>query len=414
MTDAGELTLDAEALPELLSPTLEQIPEKLTDQKTQMEERHLDMLVNKETTDILRLRAAITKHLRDHFHSNQFLEMQTPILADNAGGAIARPFKTKATEFSDRDLALRIAPELWLKRLVVGGMDKVFEIGPAFRNEGIDGTHNPEFTTCEFYSAYSNLHDLIQQTEGILYTMASECQRLISTQLTSLPEIDTDKFRGPFRQIEFIPGLEEAIGVRFPKLSAEGALPELLAVLKLAGVDLGGEAPRSLHKLLDKLGGIYLEPKSFEEPIFLTNHPVCMSPLAKGFLCPKTYQLVSARAELFVGGRELANMYEEENDPAEQRRKMMAHRRLVNKPNGEMGLRPERRSDNEDNLYEEEEDEEVPPVDQAFLRALEFGLPPTGGWGCGVERLVMLFSGTDRISDCLSFGTLRNVVNRKQ
>ncbi|KAK0384048.1 hypothetical protein NLU13_8137 [Sarocladium strictum] len=409
LTDAGELTLEAESLPQLLSPTLEQIPDKLSDSKTKREERHLDMLVNKQTTDVLRLRAAITKHLRDHFHSNQFLEMQTPILADNAGGAIARPFKTRATEFSEKELALRIAPELWLKRLVVGGIDKVFEIGPAFRNEGIDGTHNPEFTTCEFYSAYSNLAELIQQTEHIMFGIASECQKLISTDLTALPEIDVEMFRGPYKQVEFLPGLEEAIGIRFPNLSAEGALPELIAVLKLAGVDLGGDTPRSLHKLLDRLGAIYLEPMSFDEPIFITNHPACMSPLAKGFLCPKTYQLVSARAELFVGGRELANMYEEENDPAEQSRKMNAHRRLVNKPGGDIALRPENTQDLEEF---EEVDEEIPPVDQAFLRSLEYGLPPTGGWGCGVERLVMLFSGTDRISDCLSFGTLRNVVNR--
>jgi lysyl-tRNA synthetase class 2 len=409
LTDAGELTLEAESLPKLLSPTMEQIPEKLTDSKTKREERHLDMLVNKQTTDILRLRASITKHLRDHFHSNQFLEMQTPILADNAGGAIARPFKTRATEFSDKELALRIAPELWLKRLVVGGIDKVFEIGPAFRNEGIDGTHNPEFTTCEFYSAYSNISELIQQTELIMSTMATECQKLISTDLTTLPEINVEKFRGPYKQVEFLPSLEKALGIRFPNLSAEGALPELIAVLKLAGIDLQGETPRSLHKLLDKLGAIYLEPMSFEEPIFITNHPACMSPLAKGFLCTKTYQLVSARAELFVGGRELANMYEEENDPAEQSRKMNAHRRLINKPSGEIALRRENAGDLEE---PEEIDEEIPPVDQAFLRSLEYGLPPTGGWGCGVERLVMLFSGTDRISDCLSFGTLRNVVNR--
>ena len=249
----------------------------------------------------------------------------------------------------------------------------------------------------------------------ILHTMAVECQKQISTDLTSLPSIDTEKFKGPYRQIEFLPGLEEAIGVRFPNLSAEGALPELIAVLKLAGVDLSGDTPKSLHKLLDRLGAMYLEPKSFEEPVFLTNHPVCMSPLAKGFMCPKTYQLVSARAELFVGGRELANMYEEENDPNEQKRKMMAHRRLVNKPDGTVAIRKEKITDNDQETFDEEEvDDETPPVDQAFLRALEFGLPPTGGWGCGVERLVMLFSGTDRISDCLSFGTLRNVVSGRK
>ncbi|OAQ76147.1 lysyl-tRNA synthetase [Purpureocillium lilacinum] len=412
-TNSGEPTLEARQLPELLSPSMEQIPEKLTDAKTRMQERHVDMLVNREVVDVLRLRAEITKHMRDHFHSKRFLEFQTPILAENAGGAVARPFVTRATEFRNKDLALRIAPELWLKRLVVGGVDKVFEIGPAFRNEGVDATHNPEFTMCEFYSAYTNLADLINETEELMYSLAKHCQELISTQLTSLPPIDLSRFVRPFKQVEFIPALEEAIGIRFPKLTAEGALPELLAVLKLAGIKIPGEVPNSLPKLLDRLAAIYIEPMSFNEPVFITNHPVCMSPLAKGFLCPNTYQLVSARAELFVGGRELANMYEEENDPEEQKRKLNAHRNLVNKPNGEVGFEEAAAEEAPaPPLAEEaEKDEwETSPLDQSYVKALDYALPPTGGWGCGVERLVMLFSGANRISDCLSFGTLRNVV----
>lgn len=412
-TNTGQLTLEARELPELMSPTMEQIPEKLIDPKTRMQDRHVDMLVNREVVDVLRLRAEITKHMRDHFHSKRFLEFQTPILAENAGGAVARPFVTQATEFRNKDLALRIAPELWLKRLVVGGVDKVFEIGPAFRNEGVDATHNPEFTMCEFYSAYTNLPDLIKETEELLYSLAKHTQEVISTQLTSLPPIDLDRFARPFKQVEMIPALEEAIGIRFPKLSAENALPELLAVLKLAGVDTPGEVPNSLPKLLDRLAAIYLEPISFNEPLFITHHPACMSPLAKSFLCPHTYQLVSARAELFVGGRELANMYEEENDPEEQKRKLAAHRNLVNKPDGEIGFEtPEVSEDDAQEAAEapEEDEWEASPLDQSFVKALDYGLPPTGGWGCGVERLVMLFSGANRISDCLSFGTLRNVV----
>lgn len=414
----GEPTLEARQLPELLSPSMEQIPDKLTDAKTKMNERHVDMLVNREVVDVLRLRAEITKHMRDHFHSKRFLEFQTPILAANAGGAVARPFVTRATELRDRDLALRIAPELWLKRLVVGGVDRVFEIGPAFRNEGVDATHNPEFTMCEFYSAYTNLADLIKETEELLCSLATHSQGLISTQLTSLPPIDLDRFARPFKQVEFIPALEEATGIRFPKLTAEGALPELLAILKLGGVAVPGEVPNSLPKLLDRLAAMYIEPMSFAEPLFITNHPVCMSPLAKSFLCPSTLQLVSARAELFVGGRELANMYEEENDPEEQRRKLNAHRNLVNKPDGTVGLDEDAAAGEADGEADEaatageaDEDEwEVSPLDQNYVRALDYALPPTGGWGCGVERLVMLFSGASRISDCLSFGTLRNVV----
>lgn len=369
------------------------------------------MLVNKEVVDVLRLRAEITKHMRDHFHSKRFLEFQTPILAENAGGAVARPFVTRATEFKDKDLALRIAPELWLKRLVVGGVDKVFEIGPAFRNEGIDGTHNPEFTMCEFYSAYTNLEDLIKETEELLSSLATHTQQLIATQLTSLPQIDVNKFKRPYTQIEFVPGLEEAMGIRFPKLSGEDALPEVLAILKLAGIVVPGEVPSTLPKLLDRLAAIHLEPRSFEEPVFITNHPACMSPLAKSFICPKTYQLVSARAELFVGGRELANMYEEENDPEEQRRKLATHRNLANKPNGEIGIsEPAAQEATIPETTEEPDEWEASPLDSSYIKALNYGLPPTGGWGCGVERLVMLFSGASRISDCLSFGTLQNVV----
>ncbi|KAI9171736.1 Lysine--tRNA ligase [Paramyrothecium foliicola] len=409
LTNTGSRTLEAIELPELLSPTMEQIPETLTDPKRRMQERHVDMLVNQEAVDILRLRSEIMRHMRDYFHSKKFLEFQTPILAENAGGAVARPFVTKATEFREKDMALRVAPELWLKRLVVGGIDKVFEIGPAFRNEGIDATHNPEFTTCEFYSAYSNLSDLMRETEELLCSLARHSQELISKDFTSLPPIDMSRFVRPFKKVEFVPALEAAMGIRLPKLSAEDALPELLAILKLSKIHIPGEAPDSLPKLLDRLAAMYIEPMSMDEPIFLINQPACMSPLAKSFLCPTTYQLVSARAELFIGGRELANMYEEENNPLEQRRKLESHRALVNMSNGEVGIRVPEGSG--DSASMDSSDGDASPLDQSFIKALEYGLPPTGGWGCGVERLVMLFSGANRISDCLSFGTLRHVVS---
>lgn len=406
-TQAGQPSIFATELPELISPAMEQIPEKLIDPKTKMQERHVDMLVNREVVDVLRLRAEITKYMRDHLHSKRFLEFQTPIIAESAGGAVARPFVTKATGFGDRDLALRVAPELWLKRLVVAGVDKVFEIGPAFRNEGIDATHNPEFTMCEFYSAYSNLSDLIKETEELIGGLAQHCHKAITDNLTSLPPIDLAPFTRPFKQIEFIPGLEEAMGFRLPKLSSDGALPELIALLKMSGIHVPGDMPNSLSKLLDRLAAMYLEPQSFKEPVFITHHPANMSPLSKSFLCPKTYQLVSARAELFCGGRELANMYEEENDPKEQGRKMRAHRTLVNNEHGEAAFDTSLDEQPGTELLDEGE---AAPLDSNFVKSLDYGLPPTGGWGCGVERLVMLFSGANRISDCLSFGTLKNVV----
>ena len=334
-----------------------------------------------------------------------------------------------------KELALRIAPELWLKRLVVGGVDRVFEIGPAFRNEGIDATHNPEFTMCEFYAAYTNLSDLIQETEALVSGMAKYSHELIERTLTSLPPLDPSFFTPPFDFVEFVPAIEKALGISLPDLSSEDALPNLITILQLARINIPGGFPATLPKLLDRLSALCLEPLSYKSPLFIIHHPACMSPLSKEFTCPTTGQRVSARAELFVNGRELANMYEEENDPEEQLRKMVEYHRVSSLARRE---RERERSLVDDNIAEEvvkappawvspsndqdvgeehpaeveEDDEEPPPpIDQSYIRALRAGLPPTGGWGCGVERLVMLFSGAKRISDVLSFGTLRNVAS---
>jgi lysyl-tRNA synthetase class 2 len=371
----------------LLSPSLVPLPFKLEEEDAKAHSRHVDMLVNRETADILRLRSYIMKYMRDSFHDQGFLEFQTPILAENAGGAVARPFTTASPYISAEELSLRIAPELWLKRLVVGGVEKVFEMGPAFRNEGMDLSHNPEFTMCEFYNAYASLSDLITQTEDLVSGLAHHCQELISTNLSSLPSIDLSQYAKPFKQLEFIPSLEAALGFTLPDLSSDTAHAELVSLLQDHNSPLASEASAiTLPKLLDKLAGEYLEPNSVSAPLFITHHPACMSPLSKSFVCPRTNQLVSARTELFVDGRELANMYEEENDPFAQRRKFVEQARRGG-----------------------DEGEEV-AVDESYVQALESGLPPTGGWGCGIERLVMLFSGARRISDTLSFGNLRHVV----
>ncbi|KAK3393844.1 hypothetical protein B0H63DRAFT_387501 [Podospora didyma] len=382
-TPTGELTIEATCMPQLLSPSLVPLPVLLADEDTRIQQRHIDMLVNRKTIDTLRMRSYIIKYIRDFLHERGFLEFQTPILAENAGGAVARPFVVPSPGLVAKDLAMRIAPELWLKRLVVGGVDKVFELGPAFRNEGIDQTHNPEFYTCEFYNAYASLNDLIALTEDLIRGAAHHCQNLIATKLSSLDAIDVAPYQRPFKQMEFIPSLESALGFTFPDLAANGALDELVSSLEAKGI--ATESPRpSLPKLLDDLASNYIEPHSVEAPLFITNHPVCMSPLSKSFVCPKTGQTVSARTELFIGGKELANMYEEENDPFAQRQKFVDQA--------------------------QHKDEADVFVDESYVRALESGLPPTGGWGCGIERLVMLFSGSRRISDCLSFGNLRNVV----
>jgi len=314
---------------------------------------------------------------------DNFLEVQTPIIADKAGGAVARPFTTVSTEFSDKQLALRIAPEIWLKRLILGGMERVFEIGPAFRNEGLDATHNPEFTTCEFYKSFADLEDLIEMTENLVSGLADRVKELRAFPLKALPEPDASLSGTPFRRLQFIPTIEAALGEKLPDLSADDATERVLELFAKHNIIQPSSA--TLPRLLDKLSSIYIESYC-NEPTFITYHPSCMAPLSKSFIDPATKQEVSARAELFIHHNEIANMYEEENSPFEQRKKFIQQVKW------------------KDNEY-------TASIDESYLEALQWGLPPTGGWGCGIDRLCMLFSGVTRISDVLSFGSLRNVVN---
>ncbi|KAF3003363.1 hypothetical protein E8E14_004219 [Neopestalotiopsis sp. 37M] len=388
VTPQGELTLKVNKLPDLLSPSIAPVPTKLVDEETMVQSRYLSLLVNQQVSRSLRFRSELIWWFRNYFVKRKFLEVQTPILADYAGGATARPFLTSATAFSHKDLALRIAPELWLKRMVVGGFDRIFEIGPSFRNEGLDATHNPEFTMCEFYQAYADLPSLIALTTDLVQGLASWSREVLEKSKSLSADTIDPAYFARFEQVEFIPALEEALKIKLPDLTDENALASLREVLR---TELGREVESdiSLNKLLDDLASEHLEPKSEASPLYITHHPSCMSPLSKSFTCPKTGQLVSARAELFIKGREIANMYEEENNPFEQRRKfeLQVQARNANDP-----------------------DEGEAVVDESYIQALEHGLPPTGGWGCGIDRLVMLFSGATRISDTLSFGSLRNVV----
>ncbi len=358
----------------------------LEDQEARIRNRHADLLVNRKAADTLKLRSRIVQHLRTFLVDDEFLEVQTPILADGAGGAIARPFVTGATEFSDKTLSLRIAPELWLKRLVLGGMDRVFEIGPAFRNEGLDASHNPEYTTCEFYKAFTDLGELMKMTEDLISGLAGHVMHLILTQYTTLPALDDIYYRHPFQRIEFIPALEAAIRRKLPDLQSKGASEKLVSLFHDLSIPL--PASPTLPRLLDKLSSIYLEPQC-DNPTFIIHPPACLAPLSKSFRDPATDQIVSARAELFIQCREIANMYEEENSPFEQRKKFIEQAQW-------------------------RDDENSGAIDEGYLDALEWGLPPTGGWGCGVDRLCMHFAGASRISDVLSFGNLRNVVGLAQ
>ncbi len=381
-TGRGELSLNATSLPVILTPAIATLPLTLDDPETRAKTRHADTLVNQKVVDTLKLRSHVVQYLRDFLVKDNFLEVQTPIIAEEAGGAAARPFNTVATEFSDKTLSLRIAPELWLKRLILGGMDRVFEIGPAFRNEGLDATHNPEFTSCEFYKSFADLEELIGMTELFLIGLSSHVNELIGTKFTSLTPLDLSKYAAPFQRIDFIPALERAIDRKLPDLEAVDAAEKVTAIFQELKIDLP-QSP-TLPRLLDELASIYLEP-SCELPTFILHHPACMAPLAKSLVDPATNQLVSARVELFMQHKEIANMYEEENSPFEQRRKFVQQLQ-----------------------WKDAENEAI--VDESYLEALTWGLPPTGGWGCGIDRLCMMMSGATKISEVLTFGSLRNVV----
>ncbi|PGH03092.1 lysine-tRNA ligase [Blastomyces parvus] len=386
-TGRGELSVTASELPKLITPCLHDIPLRIKEQETSPYDRHVQLLSSPTAADILRARSSIIQYLRTFFLDRSFMEVETPILGSVAGGAVARPFETSATEFPERPLSLRIAPELWLKRLVVGGFDRVFEIGQSFRNEGsLDKTHNPEFTTCEFYHAFADLETLISLTESIFTGLSQHIHNLNQTLPTLTPT--TANFEAPFRRLDFIPDLETAMGRKLPDLTSTPTEEATRAVLDL--FDQLHHAPpanATLPRLLDRLSSLYLEPQC-KNPTFITNHPECLSPLSKSFVHPANGQVVAARAELFVDTREVVNMYEEENSPFEQRRKFEM----------QLGF--------QGGAVEEEGEGKM---DESYVQALQWGLPPTGGWGCGVDRLVMLFTGAGRIGDVLSFGNLRSV-----
>ncbi|MCJ1422022.1 hypothetical protein MMC32_008391 [Xylographa parallela] len=358
---------------------------ELQDRETRVRNRHVDFLVNNRAADVLRLRAQIIQYLRQYLLRSNYVEVQTPILAEGAGGAVARPFRTAATEFSDRVISLRIAPELWLKRMVIGGFDRVFEIGPSFRNEGLDLIHNPEFTTCEFYRTYFGLEDLIGMTEDMFAGLADHVKLLVARSFPSLKPASTT-IEAPFKRIDFISGLETAIDQQLPNLLLPDANVRVAKILRDRSIAMPS-AP-TLPKMLDRLSATYLEPQC-QTPTFIMHHPECLSPLAKSFLHPDNSQRIAARAELFVNSQELANMYEEENSPFEQRRKFL-----------------------DQNSHRTGESSSI--MDESYLEALEWGLPPTGGFGCGIDRLCMLMSGAQRIGDVLSFGSLRNVVSLRR
>ncbi|MCI8589377.1 MAG: lysine--tRNA ligase [Clostridiales bacterium] len=358
----------------LLSKSLRPLPEKfhgLKDQDTRYRQRYVDLIVNPAVKDTFVKRSQIIKEIRKFLDEEGFLEVETPILHTIAGGAAARPFITHHNTL-DMEMYLRIALELHLKRLVVGGIDKVYELGRTFRNEGMDPRHNPEFTMLELYQAYTDYHGMMDITERLIRTVAKNV--LGDTKVNYCgTELDFGK---PFTRISMLDAVKEYAGVDFNELTLEQAKEEA----KKRGIEF--ENHHTKGDLLNLFFEEYVEDKLIQ-PTFLTGHPVEISPLSKRMKETPEY---TERFELFIVGREHANAFSELNDPIDQRERFENQARLK-----ALG------------------DEEANDVDNDFLCALEYGLPPTGGLGIGVDRLVMLLTNEASIRDVMLFPTMKPI-----
>lgn len=393
-TNVGELTVKAMEPLRVTSPCLNSVtlPDKLSNRKLINSNRVLNYLVDADLRQKILVKSAVTAAIRDFLVSQDYVEVQTPIIAGAGTGANAEPFVTVLRALSDEKLLLRVAPELWLKKLVIGGFDKVFEIGLNFRNEGIDATHNPEFLTCEFYRSHTSLSQLMELTEDIFAFVYSELKKksdklpILEPQLEKLKIIAAKRYP----RYEFVPTIENKTGCKLPDVLDTENLLEFYKQ-----INLRPPATKSPAALLDNLSGIFLESLSEitpNVPIFIFNQPSVMSPLAKSSIVKygdRSYD-VSLRFELFINGKEYVNSYEEENSPFAQAEKFALQQQTK----------------------ENFKDNEALVPDWNYVQQMEYGLPPTGGWGCGIDRLSMLFGGAERIEDVLTFGTLRDAIRQ--
>ena len=373
-TKTGEISIHAEEIT-LLSKSLQILPEKfhgLTDTDTRYRQRYVDLIMNQESKEVFIKRSQILKEIRNFLAGRDFMEVETPMLVSNAGGAAARPFETHYNALNE-DVKLRISLELYLKRLIVGGLERVYEIGRVFRNEGVDTRHNPEFTLMELYQAYTDYEGMMELTESMFRHLAETVCG--TTKITyNGTEIDLGK---PFRRLTMNDAIKEYAGVDFDTIKTD---EEAKALAKERGIEF--EERHTKGDIINLFFEEYCEEKLIQ-PTFIMDHPLAISPLTKKK--PSDPEKVE-RFELFINTWEMCNAYSELNDPIDQRERFAQQDK-----NAENG------------------DEEAQHTDEDFLNALAVGMPPTGGIGYGIDRLVMLLTDSPAIRDVLLFPTMKSI-----
>ena len=373
-TKRGEISVKAHKVT-LLSKSLQPLPEKfhgLTDKEMRYRQRYVDLIMNEDVRRTFQIRTAFIKHVRKYLDDRDYLEVETPVLNTISGGATARPFITHHNTL-DIDMYMRIATELHLKRLVVGGLERVYEIGRIFRNEGMDTKHNPEFTTVELYQAYADFHDMMDLFEDLL---SSAAQKILGTYQIQWQGNDIDLTPG-WPRLTMAEAVKQYTGLDFMAVSDDA---EAVALANSIGVELPETAPATWGNALYEVFDQKVEEKLIQ-PTFITMHPVDVSPLAKR--SPADPRLTE-RFELFVCRSEMGNAFSELNDPIDQKQRFQ--RQVELRENG---------------------DEEAGMMDEDYITALEYGLPPTGGLGIGIDRCVMMLTNNDSIRDVLLFPTMK-------
>ena len=378
-TQTGEISIHGEKIV-LLSKSLYPLPEKfhgLQDTDTRYRQRYVDLIMNEDSRDVFMKRSEILREIRNFLAGRDFLEVETPMLVENAGGAAARPFETHYNALNE-DVKLRISLELYLKRLIIGGMERVYEIGRVFRNEGIDTRHNPEFTLMELYQAYTDYDGMMELTESMFRYLAEKVCGTLHISYQGTP-IDLES---PFRRLTMTDAIKEYAGIDFDKIQT---LEEARALAKEK--EIAYEEHHGIGDIENLFFEEYCEEKLIQ-PTFIMDHPLSISPLTKKKPSDPTKV---ERFELFIYGREMANAYSELNDPIDQRERFKAQDALADAG-----------------------DEEANHTDEDFLHAMEIGMPPTGGIGYGIDRLVMLLTDAASIRDVLLFPTMKSLEKKDE